>query len=182
MSRIFFEITWQVDDGNGLKRTFLKQKENVKSEESKKEKVGEKCIKKIWRQARNWRAAHHFLLTLAQIPQPMQRSSEIKAILSVGATSIHSLPGWERNAKIWNERRTVVTSSPKQLFLSTQTQTNANGVLSDQLRFAQEVQSGAHPFVQLGRISYILVGTSLVCTCRCWRWQSWSTYLATCCS
>ncbi|EPS98283.1 hypothetical protein FOMPIDRAFT_59160, partial [Fomitopsis schrenkii] len=28
-----------------------------------------------------------------QIPQPMQRNSEMKAILSVGLTSIQSLPG-----------------------------------------------------------------------------------------
>lgn len=30
--------------------------------------------------------------TLEQIPHPMQRSSEMKAILSAGVTSIHSFP------------------------------------------------------------------------------------------
>jgi hypothetical protein len=41
----------------------------------------------------------HFLrLTFAQIPQPIQSSSEMKAILSVGDTSIHSLPEKKKNA------------------------------------------------------------------------------------
>lgn len=37
---------------------------------------------------------HHanFVLTLTQIPQPMQSSSLIYAILSVGVTSMHSFP------------------------------------------------------------------------------------------
>ena len=34
----------------------------------------------------------HAMLTFTQMPQPMQSSSEIQAILAVWDTSIHSLP------------------------------------------------------------------------------------------
>ena len=37
-------------------------------------------------------AAHKKLVTFAQIPHPIHRSSDIKAILSFGVTSIHNFP------------------------------------------------------------------------------------------
>lgn len=71
MDGIAVQVGGQVDDGDRFKGAFL----------------ASHCMRATWtrRRANN----EH---TLTQIPHPMQSSSEMKAILSVGETSMQSLP------------------------------------------------------------------------------------------
>ena len=64
-----FEIRRKIDDRDGLKRA----SRNYDSSETHK---------------KPWNCTHF----LTQMPHPMQRNSEMNAILSVGFTSIQSLP------------------------------------------------------------------------------------------
>lgn len=77
---LLLQVCGKVDDSDGLKGAFLHERKSG-SEMATQKMSGNRT------------------LTLTQIPQPMQSSSERKAILSVGDTSIHSLPeyGYERS-------------------------------------------------------------------------------------
>lgn len=78
MGGIFLEIGWQIDDVDGLCKERGSEKKKREMLEGKR-KVG-KCL---------LTPNGHFL---GQIPQPMQSSSEMKAILESGVTSMQSLP------------------------------------------------------------------------------------------
>ncbi|KAI0052130.1 hypothetical protein FA95DRAFT_1483991, partial [Auriscalpium vulgare] len=52
-----------------------------------------------------------------QMPQPMQRNSEMKAILSLGLTSIHSLPASFRSGSLIFCTRTFLHSRAHRLGL-----------------------------------------------------------------
>jgi hypothetical protein len=71
MRHFFFEIRRQVDDRNSFEGASY-EIESARSEI-----------------AQDIKTLFHFL---TQIPQPIHRNSEMNAILSVGFTSIHSLP------------------------------------------------------------------------------------------
>lgn len=77
VSRIFRQILGEIDNLDGLKRAFL---------HSIREMEWAGFDHKI-------QAKSTATLTLTQIPQPMQRDSEMKATLLLGSTSIHSFPG-----------------------------------------------------------------------------------------
>ncbi len=70
MGGVLLQVTREIYDVDGLKRTFLRHIRSILDTPGRK-----------WRE-----------LTLVQMPQPMQRVSEIVASLSVGTTSIQSFP------------------------------------------------------------------------------------------
>ena len=82
MSSVLLKVTWQVDDSDGFKRTFLNVTENIYIHNKPRAAFGQ-CTY-------SYMVKH----TLGQIPHPMQSVSEMVAILSTGVTSIHSLPTW----------------------------------------------------------------------------------------
>lgn len=86
MSCILIQILWQVDDLNCFKWTFLQWKIKLITK-IRKLKVNLK-IKKHTSKYRT----KFYIQTLTQIPHPMHNSSEIKAILAAGVTSIHNFP------------------------------------------------------------------------------------------
>ena len=85
MSSVLIQILWQVDDLNGLKRAFLKGKQryNIKLNYPKIYYINPKY---------NTKDQMICIHTLTHIPHPMHNSSEIKAILDAGVTSMHSFP------------------------------------------------------------------------------------------
>lgn len=74
MGCILLQVAWKINDVNGLKWAFLRKGEGKGSP---------------WTYSDKNQSTH----TLVHIPHPMHSVSEIVAILSVGATSIHSFPG-----------------------------------------------------------------------------------------
>ena len=103
MCRVALEVLGQINDLDGLERTFLQsvtqfnirkdrttQPVSVMMEETRRGGGAARRMRSVL-----WRAGGLFgvvVVTLTHIPHPMHSSSDIHAILLVGATSMHSLP------------------------------------------------------------------------------------------
>ena len=72
MGCVLFQVTWKVDDADGLKGTFLGIETPI-----------------MWCRAQ---PLTQVVLTFTQMPHPMHNCSEMVAILSAGVTSMHSFP------------------------------------------------------------------------------------------
>lgn len=86
MCGFLLQVTGQVDDWQSRKGTFLWQNNTrtVSRRTTSDSRTATACVK-IQKEGRQ-------LQTLTQMPQPIHRDSEMKAILLCGVTSIHSFP------------------------------------------------------------------------------------------
>ena len=90
----------------------------------------------------------HALLTFTQMPQPMQSSSEIQAILAVEDTSIHSLPA---QSSLFIRQAQLALERTLRAF--------------QQAGLTLQVTMAAHLFSPQDSSFCILAGTSLAYTC-----------------
>lgn len=102
MCGLFFQVLWKVDDDNGIKGAFLQQM-STQSSDTQEEfchgvmRVGTRTRVNFSMLCNRLHTTSRYeqgcsAVTLIQIPQPMQSSSEIQAVLELGVTSMHSFP------------------------------------------------------------------------------------------
>ena len=108
------EVFGQVDDRDGVERTFLIDTQQTRQQTSSVSPAASQCeaARKFWTR----QLARAQRLTLTQMPQPMHSSSEIHAVELFGVTSMQILPVGRRRCAAHESaraRRTLTTAAER---------------------------------------------------------------------